>query len=231
MVWDHGLNPLLSTENPRNKGFLGLGRPFLDLVSQTPRLPLLVDNWQCKCLMCCIFPVLKPCACGRPWRCPGWAYKLPGGQKFSIQLSSLSVAFPQRTPFKFNKKTAVYKLHRGAIYKPPCVQLINHPFFAIHQVFALSIFMGSGIFLICVAFRDVVFEKALAETRLFKGCGFFVYSWKLPAYSGVFYLQLTILAFLITVGAFLLTVLASLLTVEAFLLTVGSASSKGLKGL
>ena len=33
--------PLLSTENPRNKavfkGFLGLERPFLDLVSQTPR--------------------------------------------------------------------------------------------------------------------------------------------------------------------------------------------------
>ena len=37
------------------------------------------------------------------------------------------------------------------------------------------------------------------------GCGFFAYSWKLPAYSGAFYLQLTILAFLLTVGAFLLT--------------------------
>ena len=34
---DHGLNPPLSTENPRNKGLLGLERPFLDLVSQTPR--------------------------------------------------------------------------------------------------------------------------------------------------------------------------------------------------
>ena len=31
------------------------------------------------------------------------------------------------------------KLPRGAIYKLPCVQLINNPFFAIHQVFALSI--------------------------------------------------------------------------------------------
>ena len=41
--------------------------------------------------------------------------------------------------FKFNKKTGVYKLPRGAIYKPPCMQLINNPFFAIHQVFALSI--------------------------------------------------------------------------------------------
>ena len=40
---------------------------------------------------------------------------------------------------KFNKKTPVYKLPWGAIYKPPCVRLINNPFFAIHQVFALSI--------------------------------------------------------------------------------------------
>ena len=37
MVSDHGPRPPLSTENPTNKGFLGLGRPFLDLVSQTPR--------------------------------------------------------------------------------------------------------------------------------------------------------------------------------------------------
>ena len=39
--------------------------------------------------------------------------------------------------FKFNKKIPVYKLPRGAIYKPPCVLLINNPFFAVHQVFAL----------------------------------------------------------------------------------------------
>ena len=77
------------------------------------------------------------------------------------------------------------------------------------------------------------------------GCGFFAYSWKLPAYSGffwltvgsflltveLFYLQLAILASLLTVGAFLLTILAFLLTILAFLLTVGSASNKGLKGL
>ena len=37
----------------------------------------------------------------------------------------------------------------------------------------------------------------------------------------LFYLQLTILASLLTVGAFLLTGLTSLLTVGAFLLTVG----------
>ena len=30
---------------------------------------------------------------------------------------------------------------------------------------------------------------------------FFAYSWKLRAYSGAFYLQLTILAFLLTIGA------------------------------
>ena len=33
----------------------------------------------------------------------------------------------------------VYKLPGGAIYKPPCVQLINNPCFAIHQVFALLV--------------------------------------------------------------------------------------------
>ena len=52
--------------------------------------------------------------------------------------------------FKFNKKTSVYKLPRVAIYKPPCVQLINNPFFAKHQVFALSI---------CVSFPRIRQEK------------------------------------------------------------------------
>ena len=39
MVWDHGLNPPLITEKKtlEIKGILGLERPFLDLVSQTPR--------------------------------------------------------------------------------------------------------------------------------------------------------------------------------------------------
>ena len=50
---------------------------------------------------------------------------------------------------------------------------------------------------------------------------FFAYSWKLAAYSGAFRLQLTVLAFLLTVGALLLTALAFLLTVGAYLLTVG----------
>ena len=47
---------------------------------------------------------------------------------------------------------------------------------------------------------------------------FFAYNWKLPAYSGAFYLQLTILAFLLTVGAFLLTALAFYLQLERFCL-------------
>ena len=47
----------------------------------------------------------------------------------------------------------------------------------------------------------------------------------------LFYSQLTILAFLLTVGVFLLTVLASLLTVGAFCLQWESVSNKGLKGL
>ena len=48
-----------------------------------------------------------------------------------------------------------------------------------------------------------------------------------------FYLQLTILAFLLTAGVFFsLTILASLLTVGAFFAYSGkSASNKGLKGL
>ena len=59
----------------------------------------------------------------------------------------------------------------------------------------------------------------------------FAYSWKLPAYSGAFYLELTILAFLLTVGALLLTVLAFYIQLELFCLQSESASNKGLKGL
>ena len=60
--------------------------------------------WQCKYLMYCIFPVLKPLACGRQPRCLGWTYKLPGGQKFSIKLSCLSVGFPQRRALNLIKR-------------------------------------------------------------------------------------------------------------------------------
>ena len=37
------------------------------------------------------------------------------------------------------------------------------------------------------------------------GCGFFAYSWKLPAYSGAFLLAVDNSSFFITIGAFLLT--------------------------
>ena len=55
---------------------------------------------------------------------------------------------------------------------------------------------------------------------LFFGCGFFAYSWKLPAYSGASLLTVVKFSFLVTVGAFLLTILAFLLTIGAFLLTL-----------
>ena len=45
----------------------------------------------------------------------------------------------------------------------------------------------------------------------------------------LFHLQLTILAFLLTVGAFSLTILAFLLTIGALLLTVGKCVYKRLK--
>ena len=37
MVWDHGLNPPLSTENPRSKGFSGSGAPIFWIWSRRPR--------------------------------------------------------------------------------------------------------------------------------------------------------------------------------------------------
>ena len=79
--------------------------------------------------------------------------------------------------------------------------------------------------------EDDKLESNVHLYRKLGGCGFFAYSWKLPACSGAFYLQLTILAFLLTIGVFLLTALASLLTIGAFLLTMESVSNKGLKGL
>ena len=53
------------------------------------------------------------------------------------------------------------------------------------------------------------------------GCRSFAYSWKLPLTVELFYLQSTILAFLLTAGAFLLTISPFWLTIGAFLLTVG----------
>ena len=72
--------------------------------------------------------------CGRQSRCLGWTYKLPGSQKFNIKLPLFLWISTEKT-FKFNKKTPVYKLPRGAIYKPPCVQLINNLFFLLYIKF------------------------------------------------------------------------------------------------
>ena len=76
-------------------------------------------DWQCKYLMYCIFPVLKPLACGRQSRCLGWTYKLRGGKKISSRLSLLSVGFPQRRPLNLIK--------RPRFINSPGVRFINHP--------------------------------------------------------------------------------------------------------
>ena len=86
-------------------------------------------DWQCKYLMYYIFPVLKPLPCWKQSRCLGWVCKLPGGQKLSFKLSPLSVGFPQRKPLNLIDKLQFMNSPRGAIYKPPCVQLKKQPFF------------------------------------------------------------------------------------------------------
>ena len=75
------------------------------------------------------------------------------------------------------------------------------------------------LLILCLFYR--FFDGSHGELRFSLGCGFFAYSWKLPAYSGAFLLTVDNFSFLLTVLAFLLTVLASLLTAGAFLLTVG----------
>ena len=65
------------------------------------------------------FPVLKPLACGRQSRCLNWTYKLPGGKKFSIKLSPLSLGFSQRRPLNLIK--------RPRFINSPGVRFINHP--------------------------------------------------------------------------------------------------------
>ena len=87
---------------------------------------------QCKYLMHCIFPVLKPLACSRQSRCPGSIDKLPGGPTCCFKLSPLLCRISTENTFRFHKKTAVH------IYKPPCLQLVNNPLFAVHQGFAVN---------------------------------------------------------------------------------------------
>ena len=59
-----------------------------------------------------------------------------------------------------------------------------------------------------------------SESCFSNGCSFFAYSWKLPAYSGAFFLTVDNLSFYTYNWSFLLTALAFLLTVGAFMLTV-----------
>ena len=85
-----------------------------------------------------VFPCLEAAPCGRQSGHP--AVDLSAAWRSEIEF----LTFPSfcwistEQTFKFHKKTPVYKLPRGAIYKPPCVQLLNNPALAIHQVFALS---------------------------------------------------------------------------------------------
>ena len=76
------------------------------------------------------------------------------------------------------------------------------------------------------SWMNKVFFLNLYTTCLKKRMRLFAYNWKLPAYSGAFYLQLTILAFLLTIGVFLLTALASLLTIGVFFAYSGKVHLK-----
>ena len=68
------------------------------------------------------------------------------------------------------------------------------------------------------------FQKYLTPEppAIFGGCGFFAYSWKLPAYSGAFLLTVDNFSFFTYSWSFFAyNGKAFLLTVGAFLLTVG----------
>ena len=92
------------------------GRQYLVVHSSTFFL-ILIDSVNIWCIL--FFPVLKPLACGRQSRCLDWTYKLPGGQKFSIKISALSVGFPHRRPLNLIK--------RPQFINSPGVRFINHP--------------------------------------------------------------------------------------------------------
>ena len=57
--------------------------------------------------------------------------------------------------------------------------------------------------------------------RVFVGCSFLAYNWKLPAYSGAFYIQLNFLAFYLQLELLHHTISAFSVTIGAFLLTSG----------
>ena len=85
-----------------------------------------IDSVNIWCIV--FFPVLKPLACGIQSRCLNWVYKLPGGQKFSIKLSPLSVGFPERRPLNLIERPQFINSPRVR-FIPPCLQLINKPCF------------------------------------------------------------------------------------------------------
>ena len=66
-------------------------------------------------------------ASGRQSRHPAVDLELPCGQKSSFKLSPFTAQ-----NFKLTNKTQVCKLRRGAVYKPPCVQLMNNALFSLH---------------------------------------------------------------------------------------------------
>ena len=64
-------------------------------------------------------PVLPRFSSQMPPVLPRFFWAPPGGQKFSIKLSALSVGFPQRRPFNLIK--------RPQFINPPGGRFINHP--------------------------------------------------------------------------------------------------------
>ena len=93
--------------------------------------------------------------------------------------------------------------------------------------------MGAKNFCVLSAGKPSVSIKFLVLGRggLFWDAAFLLAVGSFLLTGELFYLQLTILAFLLTVGAIFLTALAFLLTVGDFCLQWESASNKGLKGL
>ena len=63
------------------------------------------------------------------------------------------------------------------------------------------------------------------------GCGFFAYSWKLPAYSGAFYLQLKNFSFSTYSWSIFVYSFSFLTYSWSFFAYNGKASNKRLKGL
>ena len=119
--------------------------------------------------MLCIFPVLKTLTCGRHSRCLGWTYKLLGGQKFSFKFSPLSVGCPRRRPLNLIERLWLINYPRVRFCKPPCVQLMNNAFFAVHPFCALS--------------KLGCFRRARSKYTLFENASLCCLVWKIGSPS------------------------------------------------